>query len=60
MSNESYSYELRKDGNYYLEIEKSSEEALETLKWYAGKVRAPFIKKQEIFILLPMFSDIKM
>lgn len=39
MSNESYSYELRKDGNYYLEIEKSSEEALETLKWYAGKVR---------------------
>lgn len=39
LSNESYSYELRKDGNYYLEIEKSSEEALETLKWYAGKVR---------------------
>ncbi len=29
LSNESYSYELRKDGNYYLEIEKSSEEALE-------------------------------
>lgn len=39
LSNGSYSYELRKDGNYYLEIEKSSEEALETLKWYAGKVR---------------------
>lgn len=32
-------YELRKGGNYYLDIEKYSEEALETLKWYAGKVR---------------------
>ena len=30
LSNGSYSYELRKDGNYYLEIEKSSEEALVT------------------------------
>ncbi len=39
LTSEDYRYELRKGGNYYLDIEKSSEEALETLKWYAGKVR---------------------
>lgn len=39
LTSEDYRYELRKGGNYYLDIEKYSEEALETLKWYAGKVR---------------------
>ena len=32
-------YELHKGGEYYLEITNNSAESVQTLKWYAGKVR---------------------